>query len=142
MAGGRLFLGCPVIEVFDKKHRAMPPHQHMKAMKYIVKWNKMQLTRAVWAGARMLSSASLQAKLFITVPIFQPCLLSLPGKPIHSVALIASLQPTLLGIAGNKKTKRRKKKTFHSYLYYAHHPCKEYLWTPRPPPTINARQDL
>lgn len=105
-----MFLGCPVIEVFDKKHRAMPPHQHMNAMKYIVKWNKMQLTRAVWAGARMLSSASLQVKLFITVPIFQPCLLSLPGKPIHSVALIASLQPTLLGIAGNKKTKRRKKR--------------------------------
>lgn len=141
MASGRVFLGCPVIGIFDKKHGAMPPHQHMNAMKYIVKWNKMQLTRAVWARAQMLSSASLQVKLFLTVSVFQPCLLSLPGKPIHSVALIASLQPTLLGIAGNKKTIRRKKRlSIHTCIMHII-PAKNISGHP-PPQTINARQDL
>ena len=56
-------LGCHFIEISDRKPWAMDPHQYMSSMKYIIKWNKMQLRGIVWLRELMPSSASLQATL-------------------------------------------------------------------------------
>lgn len=55
MAEWEGFLNALFIEASDEKHGAVAPHQHLNSMKYIIKWNQIQLTRTVSAWASCCS---------------------------------------------------------------------------------------